>query len=74
MVKQCAGEGAAIVYTTHYLTELTDLGATIAASPVASFTPQVSREPDTEAAARIATLAPDSQTAGVDFGPIYEWV
>jgi ABC-2 type transport system ATP-binding protein len=30
MVKQCAGEGAAVVYTTHYLTELTDLGATIA--------------------------------------------
>jgi ABC-2 type transport system ATP-binding protein len=30
MVKQCAGEGAAIVYTTHYLPELTELGATIA--------------------------------------------
>jgi ABC-2 type transport system ATP-binding protein len=30
LVKQCAGEGAAVVYTTHYLTELTDLGATIA--------------------------------------------
>jgi ABC-2 type transport system ATP-binding protein len=30
MVKQCAGEGAAVVYTTHYLAELTDLGATIA--------------------------------------------
>ena len=30
LVKQCAGEGAAVVYTTHYLTELADLGATIA--------------------------------------------
>lgn len=30
MVKQYAGEGAAVVYTTHYLPELTDLGATIA--------------------------------------------
>ncbi len=30
MVKQCAGEGAAIVYTTHYLPELSELGATIA--------------------------------------------
>jgi len=30
VVKQRAGEGAAVVYTTHYLTELTDLQATIA--------------------------------------------
>jgi ABC-2 type transport system ATP-binding protein len=30
VVKQRAGEGAAVVYTTHYLTELTDLRATIA--------------------------------------------
>jgi ABC-2 type transport system ATP-binding protein len=30
VVKQRAGEGAAVVYTTHYLQELTDLGATIA--------------------------------------------
>lgn len=30
VVKQRAGEGAAIVYTTHYLNELTYLGATIA--------------------------------------------
>jgi ABC-2 type transport system ATP-binding protein len=30
VVKQCAGEGAAILYTTHYLPELTILGATIA--------------------------------------------
>jgi ABC-2 type transport system ATP-binding protein len=30
LVKQCAGDGAAVVYTTHYLTELADLGATIA--------------------------------------------
>ncbi len=30
VVKQCAGEGAAVVYTTHYLPELTDLKATIA--------------------------------------------
>lgn len=30
LVKQCAGEGAAVVYTTHYLAELADLGATIA--------------------------------------------
>lgn len=29
-VKQYAGEGAAIIYTTHYLPELTELGATIA--------------------------------------------
>ena len=30
VVKQRAGEGAAVVYTTHYLTELADLRATIA--------------------------------------------
>jgi ABC-2 type transport system ATP-binding protein len=30
VVKQRAGEGAAVVYTTHYLTELTDLQASIA--------------------------------------------
>ncbi len=30
VVKQRAGEGAAVVYTTHYLVELTDLRATIA--------------------------------------------
>ena len=30
MVKQRAAEGAAVVYTTHYLPELTELGATIA--------------------------------------------
>ena len=30
VVKQRAGEGAAVVYTTHYLPELTELGATIA--------------------------------------------
>lgn len=30
MVKQRAGEGAAVVYTTHYLTELTQIAATIA--------------------------------------------
>ncbi|GAA3437689.1 ABC transporter ATP-binding protein [Kutzneria kofuensis] len=30
VVKQRAGEGAAVVYTTHYLTELTDLKASIA--------------------------------------------
>lgn len=30
VVKQRAAEGAAVVYTTHYLTELTDLQATIA--------------------------------------------
>ncbi len=30
VVKQRAGEGAAIIYTTHYLNELTDLQATIA--------------------------------------------
>ena len=30
MVKQRAGEGAAVVYTTHYLPELTELQATIA--------------------------------------------
>jgi ABC-2 type transport system ATP-binding protein len=29
-VKQRAGEGAAVLYTTHYLPELTELGATIA--------------------------------------------
>ncbi|MFD0635240.1 hypothetical protein ACFQ9X_30545 [Catenulispora yoronensis] len=30
VVKQRAGEGAAVVYTTHYLPELTELQATIA--------------------------------------------
>ncbi len=30
MVKQRAGEGATVVYTTHYLQELTQLGASIA--------------------------------------------
>ncbi|HVK23874.1 MAG TPA: ABC transporter ATP-binding protein [Actinokineospora sp.] len=30
VVKQRAGEGAAVVYTTHYLNELAELGATIA--------------------------------------------
>ena len=30
VVKRCAGEGSAIVYTTHYLPELTELEATIA--------------------------------------------
>jgi ABC-2 type transport system ATP-binding protein len=30
VVKRCAGEGSAIVYTTHYLPELTELNASIA--------------------------------------------